>query len=440
MYLKRTLYQNLIDWKKSNRRKPLILQGARQVGKTYLLKLFGKEEFEDCAYFNFERDPAVVKAFGAELDPKKIINILSLLRGKKIEPGKTLIIFDEIQKSSEALNSLKYFNEEANDYFIIAAGSLLGVALNNLKSFPVGKVNFLNIYPLSFSEFLMGIGLDELNTYLNKIKLIEPIPIPIHEKLIENLKIYYITGGMPEVISEYIKTQDFGIVRDVQHEILSSYENDFSKYALPEISLRIRQAWNTIPTSLSKENKKFQYSEISKGARARNYEASIDWLVHSGLVYKVNCVQKVAHPLEGYSQKEIFKLYCFDVGLLGAQLAIEPKIILSTHKLFTEFKGALTENFVLQELKAHGISSIYYWRSLNTAEVDFLITLNSHFIPIEVKTGVDRNSRSLREYQKQNQAQILYRMTLRNLVQDQDMCNIPLYLAGKFKDLISTST
>lgn len=436
MYLKRNVYQNLLEWKKSNRRKPLIFQGARQVGKTFLLKQFGEKEFEDCAYFNFERDPAVLNAFENQLDPKKIINILSILREKKIEAGKTLIIFDEIQKSSEALNALKYFNEEANDYFVIAAGSLLGVALNNLKSFPVGKVNFLHIYPLTFCEFLEGLGLSELNTYMQSIKAIEPMPEVIHEKLIDNLKLYYITGGMPEVITEYIRTQDFSIIREVQHEILSSYENDFSKYASPKITMRIREAWNTIPTALSKENKKFQYSEISKGARARSYETSIDWLIHSGLVYKVNCVEKVAHPLEGYAEKEIFKLYSFDVGLLGTQLGIAPKVILTKHNLFTEFKGAQTENFVLQELKTQGIPSVYFWRSFNAAEVDFLFSMETTFIPVEVKTGIDRNSRSLREFQKKTNAKTLYQMTLRNLKQDQDFCNIPIYLAGKFKNLL----
>ncbi|MEQ1666041.1 MAG: AAA family ATPase [Bdellovibrionales bacterium] len=255
MFLQRSVYQKLLDWKRSKRRKPLIFQGARQVGKTFLLKHFGAQEFEDCAYFNFERDPEVIKTFASQLDPKKLVQTLSILREKKIEPGKTLIILDEIQKSNEALNALKYFNEEANEYFIIAAGSLLGVALNNLKSFPVGKVNLLNIYPLSFSEFLESQKLSELNNLLHNIKVIEPIAEAVHSKLIENLKTYYITGGMPEVVVEYLKSQDFAAVRDVQHEILNSYENDFSKYAAPETTARIRQTWETIPSVISKENK-----------------------------------------------------------------------------------------------------------------------------------------------------------------------------------------
>jgi predicted AAA+ superfamily ATPase len=435
MYLKRTVYKKLLEWKQSSRRKPLVIQGARQVGKTFLLKQFGNAEFSDFAYFNLERDPAVLKVFEEQLDPYKLIDILSILREKKIEPQKTLIVLDEIQKSSGALNALKYFNEEANDFYIIAAGSLLGVALSNLKSFPVGKVNFLHIYPLTYSEFLQGMDLVELNNYLLNIKKIEPLPVSIHDLLIENLKLYYITGGMPEVVTEYIKTKDFKIVREVQQEILSSYENDFSKYAKPDVTIRIRQAWGTIPMILSKENKKFQYAEITKGARTREYETSIDWLIHSGLVYRVNCIEKVALPLAGYSKKEIFKLYFFDVGLLGAQLGINPKIILNDHILFTEFKGAQAENFVLQEMRAQEIDDVYYWRNAQTAEVDFIISIDANIIPIEVKAGVDRNTRSLREYQKATHAKNLYRLTLRNLKQDDDLCNIPIYLAGEIQRL-----
>ncbi|HPI40888.1 MAG TPA: ATP-binding protein [Pseudobdellovibrionaceae bacterium] len=435
MFLQRSVYQDLLEWKSSPRRKPLIFQGARQVGKTFLLKHFGAVEYEDCAYFNFERDPSVLNAFEHQLDPKSLINTLSILREKKIEKGKTLIILDEIQKSSDALNSLKYFNEEANEYHIIAAGSLLGIALNHLKSFPVGKVNFLNIYPLTFSEFIEGSGLGELNKFLQGVDAFEPIPDPLHEKLIGLLRIYYVIGGMPEVVAEYLTNKDFNVVRDIQNEILTSYENDFSKYTEPDLTSKIRRTWTAIPSALSKENKKFQYSEIIKGARARAYESSIDWLTHAGLIYKVNCIEKVGLPLEGYSINEIFKLYSFDIGLLGAQLGVSPKLVIHGHELFTELKGALAENYILQEFKAQGISSIYYWRSKNTAEVDFLISIENQLFPIEVKAGVDRNTRSLREYQKQNKSDKLFRFTLRNLKKDQDLHNLPLYMAGNFKKL-----
>ena len=429
--MKRDIYSHILKWKNSPNRKPLILRGARQVGKTTILNLFGKTEYEDCAYFNFEKNRDLNDFFSSGLDPLPILQKLSLYRNKKILPHKTLIIFDEIQESQNALESLKYFQEQASDYHIVAAGSLLGVKLGKNQSFPVGKVNFLTLYPLSFLEFLDAVGKSNLRSVIDAINSPEPIATPFHTQLIDWLKLYFLIGGMPEAVAHYVETQDFSAVRVIQQEILSAYELDFSKHAAPTEVMKISSVWNSIPKQLAKENKKFIFSAIKKSARGREFETAIQWLFDAGLIYKSYHLPTPKLPLKAYGDSDCFKVYLLDVGLLSAMTDLPQKIFAEAEKVFMEFKGAFTENFIAQELRVHQGHDLYYWTSGNTAEVDFIVASEQEVLPLEVKGGIDNRKKSLLVYDQKYNPRVLPRTTLMNLKHDGKILNYPLYAMSR---------
>lgn len=426
--MKRDIYRSLEEWKTSSRRKPLVINGARQVGKTYALKYFGKNSYEKMVYLNFEKEKKLGGYFQGTLNPKEIIKILGIHTEITIEPGNTLLIFDEIQECPRALNSLKYFYEEANEYHVVAAGSLLGVKTSQEYGFPVGKVNFLDLYPLSFFEFLSATDNESSRTYLEQYESFDPLPLPLHEKLIQFLKEYLFVGGMPEAVAEYAKHDDFAVVREIQLEILNAYERDFAKHAPPQEIMKITTVWNQVHRQLAKENKKFIFSAIRKSARGRDYEDAIQWLVDAGLLHKNNLVETPKFPLSAYADSSTFKIFLVDVGLLGAQSSLSARAIIDGNLLFTEFKGALTENYIAQELVASGKKNLYYWTSEGTAEVDFLLESDHEIYPLEVKAGESQKKKSLLVYGQKYDSSILYRTTLMNLKADGKIVNYPLYL------------
>lgn len=429
--MKRDIYQKLLAWKNSKYRKPLILRGARQVGKTYVLTEFAKE-YSNSLYINFEKMLDVIPIFSENIDPKSIINKLQIFFNVTIEPEKTLIIFDEVQECPNALNSLKYFNEEANEYHVVSAGSLLGVKLKREKGFPVGKVDFIDLKPLSFFEFLVAMQEERLQEMLANIANFDPINEALHEKAILLLKQYFIIGGMPEAVARFIVEKDFEQVRKIQQSILDSYVLDFAKHALPNDVMKIMVIWESIPNQLAKENKKFIFSAIRQSARAREYESAIQWLVDAGLIYKSYSISTPKIPLDSYSDKHIFKIYMLDIGLLGCMNNLPVKIMLDPNQLFMEFKGALTENFVAQELMVAHFDKIYYWTSQGTAEVDFVLQHELDIYPLEVKAGISAHKKSLLSYHEKYQPKILSRATLMNLKKDGEVCNYPLYLVERF--------
>ncbi len=433
--IKRDAYQNLVAWKNSGERKPLIVQGARQVGKTWLIKHFGSQEFENLAYFNFDEEVELKQLFATTKDVNRILQTLSLIHGKPIISCKTLIVFDEIQECNEALNSLKYFYEKAPEYHIISAGSLLGVALSKGTSFPVGKVDFLNIFPLSFVEFLAAAE-PKLADYLANITVIEPLPDIFFNPLVDNFKMYFISGGMPEAVVALIEKKDVELTQQVLKNILNSYQLDFSKHVENKDIPRITHIWNSLPSQLARENKKFLYQLIKSGARAREYEDALLWLQQAGLVYKVFGNTKPALPLSAYDELSAFKLYMLDVGLLRRLSLLEPMAVKEGNRLFTEFKGALSENFVLQCLVKQFETMPRYWTSGNTAEVDFLIQYQNQIIPVEVKSDNSITGKSLTLYNKQYQPFIRLRYSLKNLKYDDGLLNIPLFMADYTKVLI----
>ncbi len=429
--MKRHIYQKLVKWKNDRYRKPLILKGARQVGKTYILSEFAKE-YTNSLYINFEEMPEIAAIFADNLDPNKLIDNLQIQFGITIEPKETLLIFDEIQECPNALNSLKYFNEKANEYHIVAAGSLLGVKLNRSKGFPVGKVDFFDLKPLSFFEFLDGLGEVRLREMLVNIDVCEPINAAIHQKAIALLKDYFIVGGMPEAVAMYVQEKDFDKVRKVQKNILDAYVLDFAKHASASEVMKIMAVWESIPNQLAKENKKFIFSAISKSARAREYESSIQWLVDAGLIYKSFNISVPKIPVDSYADKNAYKIYMMDVGLLGYMSRLPVKIMMQQNQLFIEFKGALTENFVAQELIVGQFDRLYYWTSSGAAEVDFVLPYELDVYPLEVKAGVSTHKKSLMVYDKKYQPKILTRTTLMNLKHDDKLCNCPLYMISLF--------
>ncbi len=436
--LKRDVYSDLLGWKSSPMRKPLILKGARQVGKTHILSEFGKSEYENVAYFNFERDPLLASFFDGNVNPEKIIKNLSIYSELKISPTATLIIFDEIQAAPLALKSLKYFNEEANEYHLAAAGSLLGVKLGEGAAFPVGKVNFLNLYPLSFLEFLSGVSAEGLQNYLLNLKECEPLPEAFHEQLIENLRLYFFIGGLPEAVVTYKITGDLRDVRQVQNDILTGYESDFSKHAPPADAQKIASAWDSVSIQLARENKKFKYSEIDQTARSREYSHSLKWLADAGLITRVHRITTAKLPLEAFKDESSFKIYFFDTGLLAAKLKLSPKTIVKGSELFEQFSGAFAENYVAQQLVANGFSDLYYWSSNNQAEVDFIMSYNEEIYPLEVKAGLTAKAKSLRVYAEKFKPPIVSMATLRNLKKDGDHCNFPLYAISRFPFIFTT--
>ncbi len=426
--MERFLYQQLLAWKSNEGRKPLLLQGARQVGKTFLLKEFAGREYRDCAYFNFEQNPELGKLFGSSLSPDILIESLSALMGRKIEPASTLIFFDEIQESPRAITSLKYFYEQAPEYHIVSAGSLLGVSVGKPTSFPVGKVSFMTLYPMSFFEYLVAMKEDMLVKRLKDQPFSKPLPEIFHEKLTRLFKYYLYIGGMPEVVQDYIKKKDIENVRRLQKEILNAYERDFSKHSSPSDAIRISQVWRSIPAQLAKENKKFKYSEVKKGGRASRFEAAIEWLRKAGLIYAVYNIKVPKLPLASYVDDSKFKIYLLDSGLLGALLNIPSRVIIMGDKLFSEYNGAFVENFVSQELLVHLDSEeIFYWTSKSEAEVDFIVPIGSKIFPLEVKSGLSRRTKSLRVYAEKYNPSGIFRASPRNFTCDGDFTNIPLY-------------
>lgn len=426
--MKRSLYLKILEWKNDKRRKPLLLQGARQVGKTYLIDEFGKNEYKNYIYLNFEQNIDLATLFQSNLDPKTILNNISLYIGQKINSKDTLIFFDEIQMVPNVLTSLKYFYEQASEYHIIAAGSLLGVSIGKTGSFPVGKVNFMTLYPLSFFEYLTAQGENLLVKQLTASKDVEPIPAIIHEKLLSLLKKYLYLGGMPEVLQNYLDNSDIVSVRKIQNEILEAYKRDFSKYTDKTQAIRTSELWNSIPYQLAKENKKFKFGDVIKNARASTFENTIEWLKAAGLINIVNNISTPKLPLAGYSNKSKFKIYSMDSGLLGAMLNISSEIIIKPTALFSEYNGAFIENFVATELKNIELyKDLYYWTSNSDAEVDFIFQRDDKIYPLEVKSGLNRNIKSLRSYANRFNPDIILRTSPRNYTKDNDFINIPLY-------------
>lgn len=418
--------QKLIDWKNSTSRKPLLIKGARQVGKTWLMKSFGESEYETCIYVNFESNKRLQNIFADDFNIQRIITALEVETGKSITSKNTLIILDEIQEANGALTSLKYFYENAPEYHIISAGSLLGVALSKQTSFPVGKVDFLNLYPLSFPEFLEALNEQSLLKLLkNKDwKLITAFK----SKFIQLLKQYYFIGGMPEVVASFVRNKDFVEARDLQNKILQAYELDFAKHAPNEIVPRIRMLWNIIPSQLSKENKKFIYGAIKTGARAKDYELALAWLIDCGLVNQIKRVSKPAIPLKAYEDFNAFKLFLVDVGLLAAMVNIDVKSVIDGNSLFQEFKGALTEQYVLQQLLVNQNLSIYYWAAENaTAEIDFLIQNEGKLTPIEVKAEENLKAKSLKLFYEKFEVEKAIRTSMSDFREEDWLINLPLY-------------
>jgi len=438
MKIKRNIIQKLITWKLSAKRKPLILQGTWQVGKTWLLKNFGQNEFKSVAYFNFDEQPELKQFFLNTKDVKRIIQNLSLVHGKAIKANETLIIFDEIQECNEALNSLKYFYENAPKYIIVCAGSLLGVALSRGKSFPVGKVEFVNVYPLTFSEFLT-VADSKISNYLNKINVIEPIPDIFFNRLIELFKMYFITGGMPEAVVALLEKQDIELTQKVLKNILIAYSLDFSKHVENKDIHKIGFIWSSIPSQLARENKKFLYQSVKHGARAREYEDSLLWLENAGLVYKIFRCTKPSLPLSAYDDITAFKVYLLDVGLLRRLSLLDPVAIKEGNRLFVEFKGSLSENYILQSIVSQFESLPRYWTSENKAEVDFMIQYKNKIIPVEVKSDNNVQGKSLTFYNKQYKPSLRIRYSLKNLKYDDGLVNIPLFMADYTKKIIEIS-
>lgn len=424
--MERLISEKLLAWKNSKYRKPLILRGARQVGKTYILKQFGKENYEGVAYFNFDHDEDLYNLFVNTKDPKRILEQLAFIYGKAILPEKTLIIFDEIQECPNALNSLKYFQEEANEYHIACAGSLLGIRLSH-TSFPVGKVDFLNMYPMSFTEFLKADHCDNLVNYMDSINNIELIPDVFANQLQEKLKAFFIVGGMPEAVYSWVNDKDIEQINQIQSNILKAYESDFSNHTQNSEANKISLIWNSIPSQLAKENKKFLYQTVKEGARAREYEDALNWLNDANLIYKVYNLKKTDFPLKAYNDLSCFKIYMNDIGLLRRMSNLDSRIVVEGNKLFEEFKGAFTENYVLNMLNTV-FDNVPNYFTFDRNEIDFVIQHKNLIIPIEVKAGTTTNNTSLTKYNEKYKAIKSIRFSLNNFKLDGKILNIPLYL------------
>lgn len=424
----------LKKWKDSPTRKPLIIRGARQVGKTWLMKEFGKQYYKKCAYINFDDNSRMDKLFEDDFDLDKIIQGLKIESNVNIEPENTLIILDEIQETPKALKALKYFYENANQYHIVSAGSLLGVAIHEGTSFPVGKVDFLDLAPLSFFEFLEALGEENLLQLLKKNDF-DMIGV-FNSKLKEFLKLYYYVGGMPEAVNSYAQNKDLKEVRKIQKRLLEAYEQDFSKHAPSNIVPRIRQLWNNIPTQLAKENKKFIYGLVREGARAREYEIALSWLIDCGLVYQINRVTTSKVPLSAYQDFNAFKLYLLDVGLLSAMSGIDAKTLLEGNDVFEEFKGSLTEQYVLCQLKECTDLDVFYWSSdTGTSELDFITQIGKDNVPIEVKAIENLQAKSLKSFVQKYETKFNVRTSMSDYRNDDWITNIPLYCIANIEKI-----
>ncbi len=418
--------ERLYKWKESKYRKPLIIEGARQVGKTWLMKEFGKTAYEDTVYINFDSNSRMAELFSIDLNTDRLILGLELYAGRKIDPDTTLLIFDEVQEVPKALSSLKYFCENAPQYHIICAGSLLGLALHSGTSFPVGKVDFLKLYPLSFREFLIATGKERFAQLLDSKDF--SMITAFKQTYIDALKLYYFVGGMPEAVLHFSANEDFNEVRNIQQRILAAYEQDFSKHAPNEIVPRIRMVWNSIPSQLAKENKKFLYGLVREGGRAKDYEAAIMWLSDCGLVHKVSRINTPKLPLKAYEDLKAFKLFVVDVGLLGCMTGLRQKTLLDGNDLFVEFKGALTEQYVMQQLATISqINTYYYTNDRGSCEIDFVIDTGETVIPLEVKAEENLRAKSLRAYHDKFQPETSIRTSMSDYRREEWLLNLPLY-------------
>ncbi len=433
--MKRALISELVGWKEKKNRKPLILKGVRQCGKTYLLKQFGEEHYDSVAYFNFEENSALEKVFEGDYDTARIIFELGLSAGKTIHPEKTLIILDEIQECGRAITAMKYFCENAPEYHIVCAGSLLGIAIRKQLSFPVGKVDFLTLYPMSFSEFLRAVDGDMLADYVEGFKKGDKIPEVVGDKLTILLKQYYITGGMPEVVKAWCDTHSIDEIEKVQQNIISSYELDFAKHAPAKDFPKLSAIWRSIPEQLAKENTKFIFSHVKKGWRSKDLEDALEWLIAAGLVYKVCKIEKPFIPLSSYADDTSFKLYMSDVGLLRKLSKLPYEVVLDATPHYKEFKGSMTENYVLCELLENGCDVAYYWSSGNTAEVDFIVQSGTEIVPIEVKSEKNVKARSLAEYRKRYEPKYSVKTSMRIETNGIEVLNVPLYLISRLNQL-----
>ena len=435
----RIAIEKLLKWKESKRRKPLIIEGARQVGKTWLMKEFGRLYYTDTVYINFDSNSRMAELFASDLDTERLIMGLELYSGQKIDPDHTLLIFDEVQEVPRALSSLKYFYENAPEYHIVCAGSLLGIALAKPSSFPVGKVNFMQIDPMTFNEFLLANGDENLAQYLEQVDTLEPIPDAFFNPLYEKLKMYYVTGGMPESVLMWTEARDVSAMQEALSGIIGAYERDFAKHPNLSEFPKISMIWKSVPSQLARENKKFIYKVVKEGARAREYEDALQWLVDARLVHKIYRSSAPGLPIAAYDDLSAFKIYLVDVGLLRRLAQLAPTAFGEGNRLFTEFKGALTENFVLQTLITQFEVMPRYWSQNNPPyEVDFLIQRENDIFPVEVKSEANTTSKSMKKFKElfPDKVKLRIRFSLDNLKLDDDVLNIPLFMADQADRLI----
>ena len=428
--MQRYALKHLIGWKNKKNHKPLVIQGARQVGKTWLMQEFGKKYYEQVAYINFDVDVKSREIFDIDYDTERLIMDIGLATKTKINAENTLIIFDEIQECPRALTSLKYFRENAPQYDIIVAGSLLGVACHEGTGFPVGKVSFMNLFPLSFEEFLLAMGEERFVELLNK-KDFKTIKL-FNNKYEKLLKQYCYVGGMPEIVQDFVENKDFESVRNLQKEILSAYEEDFTKHIPTNTVAKIRLLWKSIPAQLSKENKKFIYGAAKEGARARDFEAALSWLINSGLVYRVNKITKPDLPITAYEDFNSFKLFVLDVGLLGAMTDLQADTIIDGNRIFEEFKGAIAEQYVLQQFKTIKDLPVFYWSNeTSRAEIDFVIQIKSDVVPVEVKAERNLQAKSLKVYMEKFKPNYAIRTSMADYKKTDNLIDLPLYVIEK---------
>lgn len=430
----RVAMEKLLKWKESKYRKPLIIEGARQVGKTWLMKEFGRLYYTHTIYVNFDANAQMAALFASDLNVERLLMGLELYSGQKIDAAHTLLIFDEVQEVPRALSSLKYFCENAPQYHIVCAGSLLGIALREDTSFPVGKVDFLKLYPLSFPEFLLATGKERFAKLLQQQDY--PMITSFKQTYMDALKQYYFVGGMPEAVQSFAESKDYTVVREIQRRILGAYEQDFSKHAPNEIVPKIRMLWNSIPAQLAKENKKFIYGLVREGARAKDYETALLWLSDCGLVHRINRVNTAGIPLKAYEDLKAFKLFVLDVGLLGCMAGLNPRTLLNGNDLFVEFKGALTEQYVCQQLKTMENLNIYYYTNeRGSCEIDFVVDTGEQIIPVEVKAETNLRAKSLKTYHDKFSPAISVRTSMADFKKEDWLINVPLYAVTQIAHL-----
>jgi len=428
----RIAIETLYKWKESRHRKPLLIEGARQVGKTWLMKEFGSKAYADTVYINFDSNSRMTELFASDLNVDRLIMGLELYAGKKIDPDRTLLIFDEIQEVPRVLLSLKYFYEDAPQYHIVCAGSLFGIALHGGTSFPVGKVAFLSLYPLSFKEFLMATVGERFAGLLDRQDY--PMITSFKQVYVDALKQYYFVGGMPEAVQSFVEEKDFNKVREIQKRILAAYEQDFSRHAPIEMVPKIRMVWNSTPSQLAKENKKFIYGLVREGGRAKEYETAIMWLCDCGLVHKVSRVSAAGIPLKNYEDVKAFKLFMADVGLLGCMVGLRQCTLLDGNALFAEFKGALTEQYVCQQLKASdGLEIYYYTNDRGSCEVDFILDTGEQILPVEARAEVNLKAKSLKTYRERFHPPISVRASMADYKKEDGLVNLPLYAVEEIR-------